>query len=221
MPVATRIKNDNRATLTIGLMVVTVAIYIGQLISNGDVTFALIYSPNLTISEPWRMITAGFLHSQSSFMHIALNMYSLYLFGSVIEPLLGKARFLALYLLAIFGGSVAVLLFDDPNTFVLGASGGIFGLMGAYFIILRSLGQGGGQMTAIIGLNLVIGFFPGLNIAWQAHVGGLIVGGLVAFIYAKTRSPKDKSKQQLYVGGVAVALIALTVFGATLLPVIG
>jgi len=67
----------------------------------------------------------------------------------------------------------------------------------------------------------VIGFFPGLNIAWQAHIGGLVVGALVAFIYTKTRSPKDKSKHQLYVGGVAVALIALTVFGATLLPVIG
>ncbi|CAB4946494.1 unannotated protein [freshwater metagenome] len=219
--VATRIKNDTRATLTIGLILVTVLVYVGQLMSNGEVTYSLIYSPNLTISEPWRMLTAGFLHSESSFMHIALNMYSLYIFGSVLEPLLGKARFLALYLLAIFGGSVAVLLFDAPNSLVLGASGGIFGLMGAYFVILRSLGQGGGQLTAIIGLNLVIGFLPGLNIAWQAHIGGLIVGGIVAFAYARTRAPKDKSKQQLYVIAVAVALIVLTVFGASLLPVSG
>jgi membrane associated rhomboid family serine protease len=153
-------------------------------------------------------------------MHIALNMYSLYLFGSVIEPLLGKARFLVLYLLAIFGGSVAVLLLN-PSTAVLGASGGIFGLMGAYFVILRSLGQRSGQMTGLIALNLILGFLPGTNISWQAHIGGLIVGGLVAFIYAKTRSPKDKLKQQLFVGAVAVALVVLTIFGASMLPVIG
>jgi membrane associated rhomboid family serine protease len=217
----TRIKNDSRATVTITLILINVLIYIGQLSSNGSITNAFVYSPLLTKAEPWRMLTAGFLHSQGSFMHIALNMYSLYILGSVLEPLLGKLRFLALYLLAIFGGSVAVLLIDNPISMVLGASGGIFGLMGAYFIILRSLGQSGGQVTAIIGFNLIIGFLPGMNIAWQAHVGGLVVGGLVAYVYAKTRSSNDKAKQQLYVGAIVVGLLALTVYGASLLPVIG
>lgn len=219
--VATRIKNDNGATLTIGLIALNILVYIGQWVSNGSVTNALVYSPLLTPSEPWRMLTAGFLHSENSFMHIALNMYSLYILGSVLEPLLGKARFLSLYLLSIFGGSVAVLLLDAPNALVLGASGGIFGLMGAYFVVLRSLGQGGGQLTAIIGFNLLIGFFPGLNIAWQAHVGGLIVGGLVAFVYAQTRNARDKAKQQGFVVAIAAGLVALTVYGASLLPVIG
>ncbi len=215
---ATRIKNDTRATLTIGLILVNVLVYAGQYLSNDVLTYALRYQPNLTFYLPWTLITAGFAHA--SFMHIALNMYSLYLFGSVLEPLLGKARFLVLYLLAIFGGSVAVL-FLNPNTAVLGASGGIFGLMGAYFVILRSLGQRSGQMTGLIALNLILGFLPGTNISWQAHVGGLIVGGIVALAYAKTRAPKDKPKQQLYVVGVAVALIVLTVFGASLLQVSG
>jgi membrane associated rhomboid family serine protease len=221
VPVVTRFKNDSRATVTISLILINVLIYIGQLTSDGSVTNALVYSPLLTKAEPWRMLTAGFLHSEGSFMHIALNMYSLYILGSVLEPLLGKVRFLVLYLLAIFGGSVAVLLLDNPISMVLGASGGIFGLMGAYFIILRSLGQSGGQVTAIIGFNLLIGFFPGMNIAWQAHVGGLIVGGLVAFVYAKTRSSNDKAKQQLYVGAILSGLLALSVYGASLLPVIG
>ena len=221
VPVVTRIKNDSRATVTITLIVINVLMYIGQLTSNGSITNAFVYSPLLTKAEPWRMLTAGFLHSQGSFMHIALNMYSLYILGSILEPLLGKLRFLTLYLLAIFGGSVAVLLIDSPISMVLGASGGIFGLMGAYFIILRSLGQSGGQVTAIIGFNLVIGFLPGMNIAWQAHVGGLVVGGLVAYVYAKTRSSNDIAKQRLYVGAIVAGLLALTVYGASLLPVIG
>jgi membrane associated rhomboid family serine protease len=221
VPVVTRIKNDSRATVTITLILINVLMYIGQLTSNGSITNAFVYSPLLTKAEPWRMLTAGFLHSQGSFMHIALNMYSLYILGSVLEPLLGKLRFLTLYLLAIFGGSVAVLLIDNPISMVLGASGGIFGLMGAYFIILRSLGQSGGQVTAIIGFNLIIGFLPGMNIAWQAHVGGLVVGGLVAYVYAKTRSSNDKAKQRLYIGAIVAGLLALTVYGASLLPVIG
>ena len=221
VPVATRIRNDTGATLTIGLIALNILVYIGQWVSNGSVTNALVYSPLLTKSEPWRMLTSGFLHSENSFMHIALNMYSLYILGSVLEPLLGKLRFLSLYLLSIFGGSVAVLLIDAPNAFVLGASGGIFGLMGAYFVVLRSLGQGGGQLTAIIGFNLIIGFFPGLNIAWQAHVGGLIVGGLVAFVYAQTRNARDKAKQQGFVWAIVAGLLALTFYGASLLPVIG
>ena len=116
---------------------------------------------------------------------------------------------------------MAVLLLDSPNTAVLGASGGVFGLMGAYFIVLRSLGQGAGQMTAIIAINLVIGFVPGFNISWQAHVGGLIAGGLVALAYATTRAAKDAKKQKLYVGGIVLGLLVLTIYGASLLPVIG
>ena len=219
--VATRIKNDNRATLTIGLIALTVLVYVGQWVTAGSLTNSMIYAPLLTKDEPWRMITAGFLHSESSFMHIALNMYSLYIFGSVLEPLLGKLRFITLYLVSIFGGSVAVLLLESPITTVLGASGGIFGLMGAYFIVLKSLGQSGGQMTAIIAINLVIGFVPGFNISWQAHVGGLVAGGLVALAYATTRAAKDAAKQRLYLGGIVVGLIALTVFGVSRLPVIG
>ena len=221
VPVATRIKNDSRATVTVGLIALTVLFYLGQWVTNGALTNSLVYAPLLTKSEPWRMVTSGFLHSENSFMHIALNMYSLYIFGSVLEPLLGKLRFLTLYLVAIFGGSVAVLLLENPITMVLGASGGVFGLMGAYFVILRSLGQRGGQMTAIIAINLVIGFVPGFNISWQAHVGGLVAGGLVALAFANTRAAKDAKKQKLYVGGIVAGLLALTVFGASLLPVIG
>jgi membrane associated rhomboid family serine protease len=222
VPVATRIKNDSRATVTVGLIAFTVLIFVLQLISEGVLTRVLAYSPDQTLSYPWKMLSAGFVHSTGlPFLHLALNMYSLYIFGSVLEPLLGKLRFITLYLFAILGGSVAVLLLESPYTSVIGASGGVFGLMGAYFVILRSLGQRSGQMTSIIAINLVIGFFPGLNISWQAHVGGLLVGGLVALAFANTRATKDAPKQKLYLAGIALALIALTLVGASLLPVIG
>lgn len=217
VPVATKIKNDARPLLTISIIVLNVFLYLGQLSSGGTLTNTLLYVPLLTESQPWRMLTAGFVHSESSFMHIALNMYSLYVLGSVLEPLLGRIRFFTLYMLSIFGGSIAVLLLDSPISSVVGASGGVFGLMGAYFIILKSLGQSGGQITAIIALNLVFSFI-GSNISWQAHIGGLVVGGLVAFAYAQTRQVYQRQKQQLYVAGIFVGLLALTIYGVAQLP---
>ncbi len=217
VPVATKLKNDARPLLTISIIVLNVFLYLGQLSSGGTLTNTLLYVPLLTESQPWRMITAGFVHSEGSFMHIALNMYSLYILGSVLEPMLGRPRFFTLYLLSILGGSIAVLLLDSPISSVVGASGGVFGLMGAYFIILKSLGQSGGQITAIIALNLVFSFI-GSNISWQAHLGGLVVGGLVAFAYAKTRQVYQKQKQQLYVAGIFVGLLAITVYGVAQLP---
>ncbi len=217
VPVATKLKNDARPLLTISIIVLNVFLYLGQLSSGGTLTNTLLYVPLLTESQPWRMITAGFVHSEGSFMHIALNMYSLYILGSVLEPMLGRLRFFTLYLLSILGGSIAVLLLDSPISSVVGASGGVFGLMGAYFIILKSLGQSGGQITAIIALNLAFSFI-GSNISWQAHLGGLVVGGLVAFAYAKTRQVYQKQKQQLYVAGIFVGLLAITVYGVAQLP---
>ena len=217
VPVATKLKNDSRPLLTISIIVLNVFLYLGQLSSGGTLTNTLLYVPLLTESQPWRMITAGFVHSEGSFMHIALNLYSLYILGSVLEPMLGRLRFFTLYLLSILGGSIAVLLLDSPISSVVGASGGVFGLMGAYFIILKSLGQSGGQITAIIALNLVFSFI-GSNISWQAHLGGLVVGGLVAFAYAKTRQVYQKQRQQLYVAGIFVGLLAITVYGVAQLP---
>lgn len=217
VPVATKLKNDARPLLTISIIILNVFLYLGQLSSGGTLTNTLLYVPLLTESQPWRMITAGFVHSEGSFMHIALNMYSLYILGSVLEPMLGRLRFFTLYMLSILGGSIAVLLLDSPISSVVGASGGVFGLMGAYFIILKSLGQSGGQITAIIALNLVFSFI-GSNISWQAHLGGLVVGGLVAFAYAKTRQVYQKQRQQLYVAGIFVGLLAITVYGVAQLP---
>lgn len=144
------------------------------------------YAPVATTSEPWRMLTSGFLHSMSSPLHLLLNMYMLYLFGRMLEPALGRWRFLLLFLLSVLGGSVGVLLLAHPFSLVLGASGGIFGLFGALFVLQRHLGQSIAPIAVLIGVNVVFGFVvPG--IAWQAHLGGLATGALVALAYTATR----------------------------------
>ena len=180
------------------LLGINTAVYVLQLIGQMvGVRLALLfaYAPVVTTTEPWRMLTSGFLHSTVNPLHLLLNMYTLYLFGSMLEPALGRVRFLLLFLLSIVGGSLGVLLLPShPMGLVLGASGGVFGLFGALFVLQRHLGQSITPVAALIGVNLVFGFLvPG--IAWQAHLGGLVAGALVAFAFTfssrrRTRRPR-------------------------------
>lgn len=171
------------------------------------------YPPALPIM-PWQMLTSGFVHA--SFFHIAFNMWALLVIGPILEHLLGRGRFIVLYLLALLGGSTAVLLLA-PMSLVVGASGAIFGLFAAYFIVMRGLGGNPTQILIIIGLNLAIGFLPGMNVSWQAHVGGLIVGGLIAWVYMSTRGPRNRGRQIALVSLVAGALVATIIATALVL----
>jgi membrane associated rhomboid family serine protease len=159
--------------------------------------------------EPWRMITSVFMHG--SVLHLLFNMYALFIFGQGLEHTLGRARYLILYLLSGLGGSVAVDLIASPFQGVVGASGAIFGLMGAYFIIQRHLGGTNVQLLVLVGINLVIGFIPGVGISWQAHLGGLAAGALIGFIFTKTRNVRQKNTQMLLLVATGVGLVALTV----------
>ena len=199
----------DQPVVTWSIIALCVIIYGLQLLPNSPVTSALLYYAPYTYTEPWRMITALFVHSPTSFLHILFNMFSLFIFGPIMEQMLGRVRFLALYLLSGFGGSVAVLLIA-PGTPVVGASGAIFGLLGAYFVIQRKLGGNATQLLIVIGLNLVIGFLPGTNIAWQAHVGGLIVGAGAALVYLRTRRLDQRLAQVIALTGIFVVLVALT-----------
>ncbi|MET4583777.1 membrane associated rhomboid family serine protease [Conyzicola nivalis] len=214
-PVAvTRIRSSMRSTsgvpvVTYSLIGINLALYLATWVSGGALYQALAYWPPLTASEPWRMITSAFMHSPSSILHILFNMFSLFIFGPIIENLVGRGRFIALYLLAALGGSVGVLLLS-PGSVVVGASGAIFGLLGAFFVIQRRLGGNSMQLLVVVGLNLVLGFIvPG--VAWQAHLGGLIVGAGVAAIYTATRRRQQRTVQAVAVAGVAVALVVMTI----------
>jgi membrane associated rhomboid family serine protease len=202
--------------VTWAIIALCVIVYVLQLLPGSTVTQDLLYYPPFTPTEPWRMVTALFVHSPSSFLHILLNMVSLYLFGPIVERLLGRVRYLALYLISGFGGSVAVLLIA-PDTPVVGASGAIFGLLGAFFVIARRLGGNSTQVLIVIVINLGIGFLPGTNIAWQAHLGGLVTGAAVALVFLLTRRTSQKKIQILGVSAIFAVLIGLTVLGVTLL----
>ncbi|HEU4849373.1 MAG TPA: rhomboid family intramembrane serine protease [Terrimesophilobacter sp.] len=216
--VVTALRSTSTApVVTWSIIALCVVVFIVQYLTGGPnsgaATRALVYFPPITEFEPWRMLTALFLHG--SFLHILFNMYSLLIFGPILERSLGRWRFLALYLLSGLGGSVAVLLMA-PTSAVLGASGAIFGLLGAFFVIQRKLGGNSLQLVIVIGLNLVIGFvIP--NIAWQAHIGGLVVGGIVAFVFLRTRAAAKRNEQRLLLLGVLVGLVVLTVVGVLLL----
>jgi membrane associated rhomboid family serine protease len=147
-------------------------IWLTQVIPGSTVTTSLLYAPLLTIEEPWRMLTAGFVHSTDGPWHILINAYSIYIFGRILEPMLGPSRFLALYLISIFGGSAAVLWLS-PLQSVVGASGAFFGLMGAYFILLRAIGDKSNQLVGLIAVNLAFSFFV-QGISCQSHLGVLL-----------------------------------------------
>jgi membrane associated rhomboid family serine protease len=200
-----RLRSD-QPRVTVSLIMINLVIWLLQVIPGSTVTTTLLYAPLLTVIEPWRMLTAGFVHSPDSFWHILLNIYSIYIFGRVIEPMLGPARFLALYLISIFGGSAMVLWLSEPVVPVVGASGAFFGLMGAYLIMLRAIGDNSGLLVGLIAVNLAFGFLvPGIS--WQGHLGGLLAGMAVTAVYARTRY-KSGLTQKIQVLGV-VGLIAL------------
>jgi membrane associated rhomboid family serine protease len=185
---------------------INLVIWLLQVIPGSTLTSTLFYAPLLTVIEPWRMITAGFVHSPDNFWHILLNIYSIYIFGRVIEPMLGPVRFLVLYLVSIFGGSAMVLWLSEPVVPVVGASGAFFGLMGAYLIMLRAIGDNSGLLVGLIAVNLAFGFLvPGIS--WQGHLGGLLAGMAVTAVYARTRY-KSGLSQKIQVLGV-IGLIAL------------
>jgi membrane associated rhomboid family serine protease len=197
------------ARVTLGLVLLNSIIWLLQIVPGLGLTDKLAFVPVSVFVEPWRMITAGFAHDPSNPLHILLNMYSLYIFGSVLEPMIGRWRFLAVWLISIFGGSVAVMYLNTPDTWVLGASSGIFGLMASYFVVLRALGDRSRGLIGLIGINLVFGFLmPGVS--WQAHLGGLLAGGAMTAVFTNARG----SKQAQLIGGILVALVfvGLTIY---------
>lgn len=208
-----RLTRSGGPVVTYAIIGVSVFVYILQSLpwlGNGvtqAIQYAGVYSfpGNL---QPWRMLTSVFAHA--SLLHIALNMYTLWIFGQLLEPMLGRARYLALYLISGLGGSVAVLLIANPLVPVVGASGAIFGMMGGFLVIQHRLGGRANQLLVLVGINLVIGFVPAFHIAWQAHVGGLMVGALIGVIYLETRSTRKRRLQIGLVSALAAVLVILS-----------
>jgi membrane associated rhomboid family serine protease len=159
----------------------------------------------------YRMITSAFLPGTGGLgiLDIAFNMWALLIVGPAMERVFGPARYLTIYLVSALGGSVMYYLLAQPGQPALGASGAIFGLFGAWFVVSRRLGLDSRQVVLLIVLNLGISFAVP-DIAWQAHVGGLIAGGLLtaAFAYAP---PKSRTLTQVAATVAVLVLIAVGV----------
>jgi membrane associated rhomboid family serine protease len=218
----TEVRNPTAARggtqVTVALIVINVIAFVAELSSGGtaisDLSGSVIrrgalFGPSISIDhEYYRLITSGFLHA--GFIHIAFNMYLLWILGQMLEPALGGVRFAAIYVTALLAGSLGALLVE-PNTFTVGASGAVFGLMGAAFVELRARGidpfQAG--IGGLIAINLVISFIiPG--IAWGGHIGGLIGGGLAMLALRAG----DRYRSELLGLAGCVVLSAIAVVGA-------
>jgi membrane associated rhomboid family serine protease len=192
-------------TATYVIMVVCVLLWIGEALSGGRGSavyedFALIGGAigssgefiGVASGEYWRLITGGFLHDPANPLHVGFNMYVLYWLGTMLEPVLGRVRFVALYFASLLAGSFGALLLTSPTAATTGASGAVFGLMAAAFIMQRERGidpmRSG--LGAVILLNLGITFLiPGISIG--GHLGGLVGGAIGAF--AIERLPARRS----------------------------
>lgn len=165
--------------------------------------------------EWWRPLTAAFLHSRGSVLHILFNMYALYLFGPRLERQVGTVAFAGLYVASALGGGVAFQYLSEGGA--VGASGAIFGLFGAVLVgtyPLRRTPQGADQfrrLLLLLGINLALPIVvPG--IAWEAHVGGLIMGMIIVAIWQRIPpGPRAPLSRRLVVYGLAAAALLLMV----------
>lgn len=201
-----------RPVVTLTLVGLCVVSYLLQLTVTGW-TSRWAFSPVAGAFEPWRFLTAAFLHAPGQVFHILFNMIALWMVGPYLESTLGRARFATLYLLSALGGSVGAVLLapvtDGWTTAMVGASGAVFGLFGAVLVVLRRLGRDAGPIVGILVLNGVLGFvLPG--IAWQAHLGGLVVGALLGAAYAY--APRER---RALVGWAAPVAVLVALVGAT------
>jgi len=209
-----------QATVTWTLVALNVGAYIAEVINQTVVSDGLMIGKvgtqyGVANGQWYRLITSAFLHQQPGvgfgILHIAFNMWALLLVGPALERTLGRMRFLAVYLVSALGGSVLYYFLALPVAPAVGASGAIFGLFGAYFVMARRLRVNSGQIVFLIVANLAIGFaIP--NIGWQAHVGGLIAGAALTAAYAYA----PRANRALIQVGATVLIVALLLAGVAI-----
>lgn len=174
----------------------------------------LAYAPIVGWKQPWRFLTVALVHG--GFLHLGLNMFTLYIVGPSVERALGAWRFFALYVLSAIGGSIAVLawVLVSPSSYIglsVGASGAIFGLFAAIYVLQKDQGLDTRAIVVLLAINLGYGFIAS-RISWQAHLGGLIVGALVTWIMLRLGKPRanvtyaqQERTSRLAVGGLFIA----------------
>jgi len=211
----------DRPFLTWTLVALNVLVYLAELVNSNalvnDGAMVGKFSSTIGVADGqwYRLITSAFLHEPPNggfgIFHIAFNMWALIVVGPALERLLGRVRFLTVYLVSALGGSVFFYLIAAPTAVGLGASGAIFGLFGAWFVLAKRLRLDARAVIGLIVLNLVISFTVH-GIAWQAHVGGLIAGSALTAAYAYA----PRNNRALTQVAATVAMVGLLVAGVVI-----
>lgn len=199
------------------IILISVAAYLAQRV---NARFTIDYAhvtPAVSAGEWWRVITATFLHSTGSIVHILFNMYALYLFGPYIERQAGTVRFVALYLASAVAGGVAFQYLAEGAA--VGASGAIFGLFGAVLVEtypLRHTPAGAArfrQLLLLLAINLALPLLV-RGIAWEAHMGGLVAGMLIVWAWQRIPPGPNADLVRTLVPSVLLLVGVLAVFVA-------
>jgi membrane associated rhomboid family serine protease len=226
-PMARKVRaraTSDTAFATTAIIAVTVLVYLAQAVQAGDiwdprnaelVFDGAVFGPAIADGEWWRMITGGFLHASP--IHLGFNMYLLWILGGALEAYVGPLRMLAIYFAAVLWGSVGALLLS-PDSLTLGASGGVFGLMAAIYLLERQRGVAllGTTVGPLLLINLVITFvLPGISVG--GHIGGILGGAAAGFIlsgfgkghlaYGRLGTQGLLAVGALIVGAVAVGVL--------------
>ncbi len=208
----------NRPVVTQAIIAANVIVFIAGVVYSsrnalsgrgGFVVDGGLFGPLVAEGEWYRLVTSGFLHA--GLLHLGLNMYLLYLLGRVLEPAFGRARFGAVYATSLLCGSLGVMVVD-PNALTVGASGAVFGLMGAMFLAYRAKGidPWSSGIGPTIAINLLFTFtIPGISVG--GHIGGLL-GGLASAWLLIDGSRSIGTRQALAsVVGLGVAAFGLSI----------
>jgi membrane associated rhomboid family serine protease len=197
----------SQTPITTGLIVINVVLFLAASASDALTANSWMYPILMQNGGQWYRLFSSFFVT-NSLLDVALNMWCLLIIGRLVEPALGWWRYLALYLLSGLGGSVAYYLLGNPFQPAAGASGAIFGLFGAYFVLARRASTNTSGIVALIGINLFFSFvIP--NIAWQAHIGGLVTGVAVAGGFALARHRRQELAADILVVVGACAALGL------------
>jgi len=165
------------------------------------------WMPGVADGAPWQLLTSAFSHLEIP--HLGFNMLALWFLGPQLERVIGRARFLALYLVSALTGSAAVMWLSDPGSTTLGASGAVFGLLGALLVLVLKVKGNAQSILLWLGLNVAYTFFGPGSISWQGHLGGLIGGAAIAAIIAYAPKQNRARIQWAGIAGLAVLTLVL------------
>lgn len=195
--------------VTWAILAINVLVFAAQYLIGGTITSELAMWPlGVAAGEQYRLLTAAVVHG--GVFHILFNSWALYVVGPYLERAFGHVRYLALYLLSALGGSVLSLWVDPLQQPTVGASGAIFGLFGAVFVVGRRLNMDVRGIAVLIGINLVLTFVvPGIS--WTGHIGGLVTGAALAAGLAYAPRSNRTLWQVVALGGALAVLAALVV----------